>query len=182
MISTKSNRTGTMVLRHEMGHNFVNVGEEYDNGQVYSGVNSAASLALVSTRWGHWLSSSGQVRAERAIYRLLEYPWADLSQGARTFTFTSDGSYSRWYLQASVSAAGEANSLEFIFDGVILPWQSRGSDDREFYSWPGNSGLSQGIDFSTVLLIHQLKSNPFQDNTRSLFALKHHPPILIFRG
>ncbi len=144
VISTKSNRTGTVVLRHEMGHNFVNVGEEYDNGQVYSGVNSAASLALVSTRWGHWLSSGGQVRAERAIYRLLEYPWADLSLGARTFTFTSDGTYSRWYLEASVSAAGEANSLEFLLDGVILPWQSRGSDDREFYSWSGNTGFSQG--------------------------------------
>lgn len=31
VISTKSNRTGTVVLRHEMGHNFVRVGEEYDN-------------------------------------------------------------------------------------------------------------------------------------------------------
>lgn len=27
VISTKSERTGTVVLRHEMGHNFVNVGE-----------------------------------------------------------------------------------------------------------------------------------------------------------
>jgi hypothetical protein len=32
VISTRSNRTGTVVLRHEMGHNFVDVGEEYDNG------------------------------------------------------------------------------------------------------------------------------------------------------
>jgi len=142
VISTKSERKGTVVLRHEMGHNFVNVGEEYDNGQVYSGVNSASSLSLVNTRWGHWLSSTG-VRAERVIYRLLEYPWADLSLGARTFTFNSDGNYSRWYLQASVSAAGEANSLEFLLDGVLLPWQSR-SDDREFYDWSGNQGFSQG--------------------------------------
>lgn len=33
MISTKSNRTGTVVLRHEMGHNFIRVGEEYDDGK-----------------------------------------------------------------------------------------------------------------------------------------------------
>lgn len=37
-----------------MGHNFVNVGEEYDNGQVYSGVNAARTLAAVG--WRHWLS------------------------------------------------------------------------------------------------------------------------------
>lgn len=35
VISTKSNRTGTVVLRHEMGHNFVYVGEEYDNGNTF---------------------------------------------------------------------------------------------------------------------------------------------------
>jgi len=149
VISTKSERTGTVVLRHEMGHNFINVGEEYDNGQVYSGVNSAATLALVDTRWGHWLSSN-TVRAERVIYRLLEYPWADLSVNARSFNFNSDGQYSRWYLQASVSAAGQADSLEFVLDGVVLPWQSRGSDDREFYSWSGNQGFSQGQHTFTV--------------------------------
>lgn len=30
VISTKSNRTGTVVLRHEMGHNFVDVGEVWN--------------------------------------------------------------------------------------------------------------------------------------------------------
>lgn len=37
VISTKSNRTGTIVLRHEMGHNFIDVGEEYDGGSAYFG-------------------------------------------------------------------------------------------------------------------------------------------------
>ncbi|KAG4074996.1 hypothetical protein HA402_014575 [Bradysia odoriphaga] len=143
VISTKSNRTGTVVLRHEMGHNFVNVGEEYDDGSVYSGVNSAPSLPMVTTKWGHWLSHEN-VREERAIYRLLEYPWADLSLGEQSFTFTSDGLYSRWYLDLSVSAAGEADSLEFMLDGEILPWESRGSDDREFYDWSGETGFLEG--------------------------------------
>jgi len=67
VISTKSSRTGTVVLRHEMGHNFVDVGEEYDNGQVYSGVNAAYSLATVG--WKSWLSGEGAVKEERAIYR-----------------------------------------------------------------------------------------------------------------
>ncbi|KAG4078335.1 hypothetical protein HA402_013045 [Bradysia odoriphaga] len=149
VISTKSNRTGTVVLRHEMGHNFVNVGEEYDNGQVYSGVNAAANLTIVENKWGHWLTH-GTARAERAIFRLLEYPWADLELGQQTFTFTSDGLYSRWYLVVSVSAAGEEDSLEFVLDGEILPWQTRGYEDREFYDWFGDVGLSEGEHTFTV--------------------------------
>lgn len=145
VISTKSNNTGTVVLRHEMGHNFVNVGEEYDDGSAYFGVNSAPSLSEVVTKWGHWLTSES-VRAERAVYRLLQYPWADLSLGEQSFSFTSDGLYSRWHLILSVSAAGEPDSMEFILDGEILPWISRNSDDREFYTWWGDEGLSEGIN------------------------------------
>lgn len=131
-------------MNYFQGHNFVNVGEEYDNGSAYRGVNSAANLTLVATKWGHWLTDAN-VREERAMYRLLQYPWADLASGPQSFDFTSDGQYSRWYLDVSVSAAGEADSLEFILDGEVLPWESRGSDDREFYSWLNGAGLSEGI-------------------------------------
>ncbi|KAG4074958.1 hypothetical protein HA402_014537 [Bradysia odoriphaga] len=62
----------------------------------------------------------------------------------QSFTFTSDGNYSRWYLHVSVSAAGEEDSLQFVLDGEILPWQSRGFDDREFYGWYGYEGFSEG--------------------------------------
>jgi len=143
VISTKSNRTGSVVLRHEMGHSFINVGDEYDNGPTYYGVNSAPNLTAVGNTWGHWLSGE-TVREEKVIYRLLEYPWADLSSGDQLFTFTSDGTYSRWYLLLSVSAAGEEDSLEFVLDGRILPWATRGSDDREFYEWYGDEGFSAG--------------------------------------
>ncbi|KAI9290891.1 hypothetical protein K502DRAFT_353517 [Neoconidiobolus thromboides FSU 785] len=145
VISTKSARTGTVVLRHEMGHNFVSVGEEYDNGQVYSGVNAATSI---NTGWKNWIS--GPVREEKAIYRLLEYPWHNLANGQKSFTFTSDGKFKRWYLLTSVTAAGEANSLEFVLDGKVLPWQARGSDDREFYDWRGEQGFTAGTHTLTV--------------------------------
>ncbi len=127
-----------------MGHNFVNVGEEYDNGSAYRGVNSAANLTLVTSTWGHWLTFGTTAREERSMYRLLEYPWADLAPGPQSFNFTSDGQYSRWYLIVSVSAAGEEDSLEFVLDGEILPWQSRGFDDREFYDWFGDVPLTAG--------------------------------------
>lgn len=150
VISTKSNRTGTVVLRHEMGHSFINVGDEYDNGPTYYGVNSAPSLEAVGTTWGHWLSRE-DLRVERVTYRLLEYPWADLSDGEQSFTFVSDGQYSRWYLLLSVSAAGEEDSLEFLLDGEVLPWASRGSDDREFYDWYGDEGFPAG-EIHTIFL------------------------------
>lgn len=143
VISTKSNRTGTVVLRHEMGHSFINVGDEYDMSPTYYGVNSATSLDGVEGTWGHWLSRES-VREERVIYRLLEYPWADLSLGDQSFSFISDGQYSRWYLLLSVSAAGEEDSLEFVLDDEVLPWATRGSDDREFYDWFGDRGLPAG--------------------------------------
>ena len=43
VISTKSKTSGQVVLRHEMGHNFGVVGEEYDGGYAYSGANSVRS-------------------------------------------------------------------------------------------------------------------------------------------
>lgn len=114
--------------------------QEYDNGQAYRGVNSASSVATLG--WTAWLS--GEKKEERAIYRLLEYPWADLSKGSQSFTFTSDGAYSRWNLVVSVSAAGEEDSLEFLLDGEALTWKTNGYDDREFYLWSGTEGLTAG--------------------------------------
>lgn len=163
VISTKSNRTGTVVLRHEMGHNFVSVGEEYDNGSSYFGVNSASTLAEVTDKWGHWLSGQS-AREERVVYRLLAYPWADLSRGDQSFTFTSDGQYARWYILVSVSAAGEENSLEFVLDGEVLPWQTRGSDDREFYDWRSDEGFSSGRELEIFFLRQSLLIFSFLPN------------------
>jgi len=53
-------------------------------------------------------------------------------------------------LLVSVSAAAELDSLEFLLDGEVLPWTSSGFDDREFYSWRGEQGLSAGPHNFTV--------------------------------
>jgi hypothetical protein len=53
-IATRSMHSGTVVLRHELGHNFISVGEEYDGGYVYSGCNAAQSLHNI--KWKHWLT------------------------------------------------------------------------------------------------------------------------------
>lgn len=127
--------------------------QEYDDGSVYSGVNSASSLARLG--WSNWLD--GAKREERSIYRLLEYPWADLSKGSKSFSFSSDGNYNRWYLEVTVSAAGEEDSLEFLLDGEALPWKSSGFDDREFYGWYGNEGLTSGRHNFTGKLHYKMK-------------------------
>lgn len=131
-----------------MGHVFASIGEEYDNGAAYHGVNSAYNLTQATTKWGHWLTGEN-IRHERVIYRLLEYPWANLANGEQSFNFISDGQYSRWYLLVSVSAAAEADSLEFRLDGEILPWESRGFDDRESYDWFSDEGFSEGKIYNT---------------------------------
>lgn len=168
--STKSNRTGTIVLRHEMGHTFAEVGDEYDYSWAYYGVNNAANLSDVEPTWGHWLTT-GNVRDERLTYGLLVYPWADLSKGEQTFTFTSDGTYSRWYLLLSVSAAGEEDSLEFVLNGEPLPWATRGSDDREFYDWHGDYGLQAG-NYTFIVRSKTPSTNP--DIPRMICSIQLH--------
>lgn len=52
VIATESLTSGTIVLRHEMGHNFINVGEECVHS--LSAVSSAARLPLRPWQWWWW--------------------------------------------------------------------------------------------------------------------------------
>lgn len=141
VIFTRSHQTGKIVLRHEMGHNFLSAGEEYDNGYAYFGVNAARSVE--SLKWGHWLS--GERKEEKAMYRILSYPWVDLHEKPVNYTFWSDGKYKRWQMTLSVTAADRDDSVEFLMDGKPLAWKSTGSSDREFYIWTVNEGFSRGL-------------------------------------
>lgn len=51
-ISTRSIQSGMIVLNHELGHNFGEVGEEYDGGSVYSGANSSSDAK--AAHWSLW--------------------------------------------------------------------------------------------------------------------------------
>lgn len=141
VIFTRSHQTGKIVLRHEMGHNFLQAGEEYDNGYAYFGANAARSVE--NLKWSHWLKE--EPREERAMYRLLSYPWVDLHENPANYTFVSDGRYKRWHLTVSVTAAEKDGDLEFLMDGKPLAWTSTGITDREFYNWAGSQGFSRGF-------------------------------------
>lgn len=134
-ISTESPTSGTVVLRHEMGHNFVNVGEEYDGGGVYRGVNWAASAATVG--WRHWLTEPEvfpPVVQDSAIL-IQDYAWYDLARGRYVIDFTSNGQYDRWFLRFTTSGTETDDSMNIYLDGELLDWSSSGVLDRSFYSY-----------------------------------------------
>eukprot|EP01065_Artemidia_motanka_P032375 TRINITY_DN39389_c0_g1_i1.p1 TRINITY_DN39389_c0_g1~~TRINITY_DN39389_c0_g1_i1.p1 ORF type:complete len:614 (+),score=242.13 TRINITY_DN39389_c0_g1_i1:68-1843(+) len=156
VIGTRSKTTGTVVLRHEMGHNFVDVGEEYDDGNVYRGVNSERVSNIDDLKWAAWLTEPEKpVVRQRAVQRLGEYPWVDLADGKQKLTFTSDGAYSKWFLRFTVSGCPEQGSLRVYLDGKELNWAPNHPDgaeqpdgttlDRQFYTYGDmNSGFSAG--------------------------------------
>eukprot|EP00755_Sulcionema_specki_P032153 Sspe_Gene.98132::Locus_71596_Transcript_1_1_Confidence_1.000_Length_1846::g.98132::m.98132 len=134
VIGTRSETTGTVVLRHEMGHNFVNVGEEYDDGSVYRGVNNDNTLTNI--KWAHWLSDPKEtIPEQRAVQRIGAYPWHDLAKGKQTFRFTSDGTYRRWYMRFTLSGCDVPGAVKVTLDGNVLNWQPTQPPtlDRQFY-------------------------------------------------
>lgn len=141
-ISTRSLTSGTIVLRHELGHNLIDVGEEYDGGQAYSGVNASPTL---NVKWSHWLTNPGvPTRAEQSQIRVQDYAWYDLGNGPYTIRFNSDGTYSRWFMRFTVSGCETPGSLRVTLDGVDLPWNTTGQLDRTFFEYYREGGFSSG--------------------------------------
>ncbi|KXS20518.1 hypothetical protein M427DRAFT_142767 [Gonapodya prolifera JEL478] len=134
VISTRSFTSGTVVLRHEMGHNFVRVGEEYDGGYVYEGVNSARSLAALG--WGHWLSDGNDSwKEQHSQIRIQDYSWYNLAKGPYRLSFTTNGKFPRWWLKFSASGM-DGDDLEVLLDGKRMPWKSCGILDRWLVIYP----------------------------------------------
>jgi len=138
--------SGSVVIRHELGHNLIPVGEEYDGGWVYSGVNSAHELP---PPWTHWLTDPSSATVEeqnRVVFQ--EYPWTDLSSGPWRkvfFTWGYDKGWERIYIQASVSGVPERNDLWVGIDGVELNWFPTHNDDRRFLEWHSDRGFAAGF-------------------------------------
>jgi hypothetical protein len=148
VISTSSITSGITVIRHEIGHNLIPVGEEYDGGWVYSGVNSAHSLP---PPWKHWLTNTYTAAStieERNRVIFQAYPWLDLNTGPWKKLFYTDGHDDGWervYIQASVSGVPERDDLWVGIDGSELDWYPTGNDDRRFMEWNSNKGFAPGF-------------------------------------
>jgi len=147
-ISTSSETSGTVVLRHELGHNFGRVGEEYDGGG-YFGANNSRSLA--SLTWKHWTTDT-VVRAEPSKARFLAWPWHNLINGPYTATFNSDGNYPFASMNLSASGLPNTDSLKIELNNQPLPYVGPGSDDRFFhrYDLPGFGSGSHSLKFTQM--------------------------------
>jgi hypothetical protein len=139
-ISTRSLESGTVVLRHELGHNFGNVGEEYDGGFVYSGANASTSGSNPS--WRHWVQGSLNVYESRFLAG--EYVWKNLSQGGYKSQFNFPGS--GYIFDLIISSVGweTENDVEVYLNGVPKSISGLYTKDRSFFKFTNPENLSQG--------------------------------------
>lgn len=98
-ITTRSETSGLVVLRHELGHNFGSVGEEYDNGFVYAGANASGQAR--NPPWAHWIETPDYVHEMKLVSG--DYVWKNLSEGKYASSFQMP----------------ENKQNKFIFDGII---------------------------------------------------------------
>jgi hypothetical protein len=169
-ITTQSPTSGTVVLRHEMGHNFINVGEEYDGGQVYSGVNYSPTIRGIDVPWKAWLD--GPLKGvEASEIRVQAYAWYDLAKGPYSITFPSDGTFSRWLMRFSISGCETQDSFQVTLDGVEIPWNTRNTFDRCLEEVFSNTPLSSG---SHTLVFKQLTPPKSGQPIRQLCSVTLH--------
>ncbi len=134
-ISTRSIESGRIVLRHELGHNFGNVGEEYDGGSVYAGANSSETADVP---WKQWLKQ-GQTKVMNDM-RFLggAYVWQNLAKGPVTqkFEFPAANSKGPFWFEVQVSSVGweRLDDVQILLDGSPLVVQGKGTADRSFFS------------------------------------------------
>ena len=127
-ITTRSHTSGTMVLRHELGHNFSNVGEEYDGGQVYSGANFSSSDRPA---WKQWIDQT--LKPQRSKFLTGSYVWQDLGKKEfrKDFQFNEPGDF---LYQLELSAVGweSENDVQILLDGKELKITGEFTADRTF--------------------------------------------------
>ncbi|PVF99488.1 hypothetical protein CPB86DRAFT_756598 [Serendipita vermifera] len=151
-ITTSSILNGALVLRHELGHSIIDVGEEYDGGYAYYGPNSSPSPPFPLPKWSHWLTNSsmasnGTLRVERAVSPLQAYPWTLLNKTVpHTSHFNSSGTYSSHMLRFSLSGIPRKSDLKILLDNEDVNWTPRPDlkMDRWHYDIPRDQALSAG--------------------------------------
>ncbi|KAJ7766478.1 IgA peptidase M64-domain-containing protein [Mycena maculata] len=155
-VITPSLANGASILRHELGHSIIKVGEEYDGGEGYFGVNAHADLST-PVPWAHWLTNSTNVRVERSVMPMQDYAWALLNTTKPwSVTFESSGTFARHLVRFSVSGLPEAADLQVDLDGTDLGWVPRANIglDRWHYNLYREGGLSGGPHTLTFTLLN----------------------------
>lgn len=138
-ITTSSKRSGIIVLRHELGHNFGNVGEEYDGGQVYMGANFTTRSDSIP--WMHWVE--GNLKVNNAVNLGGEYVWQNLSGHPYDFNFKFPAGF-LFNLQVSTVGWETPQDVAVSIDNQLLNFKGDYNDDRNFYNIGPASGMNAG--------------------------------------
>lgn len=178
-ITTRSVESGQVVLRHELGHNFGQVGEEYDGGYVYSGANSSDDTNVM---WKHWLTTD---KVYEAKFLTGSYDWQNLAgkDHVSQFTFPEAVNGQPYSLDVKISSVGWSGpeQVSAYLDGNSLPYYGTYTRDRSFFDLgnltsvePGNHELrfhENTADGDNVLAFAQvLALAPGYDKGRSTLA------------
>lgn len=127
-ITTRSRVSGPIVLRHELGHNFSNVGEEYDGGQVYQGANfSRTGIG----QWDHWKNSPVTQKHE-ATFVFGAYLWKELT-APFVQDFTTDDKAAFFSVKISSVGWEKEGDVEILLDGSPLALTGHFTNDRSFF-------------------------------------------------
>jgi hypothetical protein len=135
-ITTRSPQSGSMVLRHELGHNFGNVGEEYDGGSAYMGANFSRNGN--NPRWRPWIEGEPRAYQGRALFG--EYPWQNLQDGPLTYDFNVPRSEQPQPVRFDISSVGweTPQDVAILLDGQPVEAQGVFTDDRSFFRFERN--------------------------------------------
>ncbi|KAJ2919129.1 hypothetical protein MD484_g1282, partial [Candolleomyces efflorescens] len=152
-VITSSYLNGPLVLRHELGHSIIEVGEEYDGGYAYFGVNAGLSSSTkFDLPWKQWLTDPQEgkekYRVERSVMPFQSYPWTILNTTtAWKVEFNSSGTYSRFLVKFSLSGIPKSSDLKVELDGKDLGWKPEPvvGLDRWHYDIHQSESLSPGV-------------------------------------
>ena len=147
-ITTASKANGPAVLRHELGHTLIGVGEEYDGGTVYTGINSACAQPGCVVPWEPWLSEAAEEPSVQSSVMVVNlYPWSMLNTSQSwSHVFASAGTYATHLVQFSLSGFRDSDDLRVEMDGRELAWEINPAvgDDRYIYRLKFDEALKAG--------------------------------------
>jgi hypothetical protein len=126
-ISTRSEKSGMIVLRHELGHNFGEVGEEYDGGSVYSGANSSRDGK--ASQWAHWKEDQ---KIYEAKFLSGNYVWQNLKGKPYRTSFKASAGETLG-LELSTVGWSSPDDVHVFVNGLRIHLGGSYHDDRNFY-------------------------------------------------
>jgi hypothetical protein len=127
-ISTSSKSSGLIVLRHELGHNFGEVGEEYDNGGAYFGANSSLPGQI---KWPQWISGKLQTYNNKLLSG--DYVWHNLKDSDYISDFVMPNDFSKLFIVLSSVGWSSPQDVLVTLNDQPVKLTGKLHNDRSFH-------------------------------------------------